>query len=131
MVFIAETFFKDVNKFSFSPNNYDFRGPSQKVRLGTKDLKDVGDGLQEKLISERISHPEYKPPFKYNDIGLIRLHSPVNFTLYVYPACLSTKQLIPERGATATGFGKLSYGMYLQIIRYINKICMLFFPGFP
>lgn len=104
--------------FLFHKTKLYFRGPSQKVRLGFQDLKESRRGTQEKLISERISHPEYKPPAKYNDIGLIRIDSPVEFTRYVRPACLNTNHLISENLAVATGFGKLSYGTYLQIKKF-------------
>lgn len=60
-------------------------------------------------VAEIIPHPNYKPPAKYNDIALIKLDKPANFTLYINPVCLeyrTTRQII----LVATGWGKTSYG---------------------
>ncbi|CAH1374591.1 serine protease snake-like isoform X2 [Tenebrio molitor] len=84
-------------------------GPSQKVRLGIIDLDSPDHELQERLISGRIPHPDYKAPSKANDIALIKMNNPVEFTPYVRPACLNSKKLVPGAKALATGFGKLSY----------------------
>ncbi|XP_044259506.1 serine protease snake-like isoform X2 [Tribolium madens] len=84
-------------------------GPSQVVRLGTIHLDELDPDVQERVVIERIRHPDYKPPLKANDIGLIKLQDPVEFTPYVRPACLNTADINPGRKGLASGFGKLSY----------------------
>ncbi|KYB24610.1 serine protease P43 [Tribolium castaneum] len=84
-------------------------GPSQLVRFGTTHLDEPDPDLQERVVVARIPHPDYKPPLKANDIGLIKLEEPVEFTPHVRPACLNTADINPGRKALASGFGKLSY----------------------
>ncbi|KAF5278598.1 hypothetical protein FQA39_LY00640 [Lamprigera yunnana] len=83
-------------------------GAVQKVRLGIVHIN-AKDNLQEIGILSRIPHPKYKPPSKYNDIGLIKLASPAQFTAYVRPACLNFNDNIKESKAVAIGYGKVSY----------------------
>ncbi|KAK5649715.1 hypothetical protein RI129_000744 [Pyrocoelia pectoralis] len=83
-------------------------GHSQKVRLGVINLKSNEGRVYG--ISKRIPHPNYTPPSKYNDIGLLKLDKAVKFTAYIRPACLNTDpDLQVQNKAIATGFGKLSY----------------------
>ncbi|KAF2903091.1 hypothetical protein ILUMI_03093, partial [Ignelater luminosus] len=84
------------------------KGPAQRVRLGIINLNS-NENLQEILISARITHPEHKPPMKYNDIALLKLVYPAQFTPFVRPACLNTEANIPQPTAIATGFGKVTY----------------------
>lgn len=89
-----------------------FRGPALKVKLGTIDRNAENDDVQERLVVKRIPHPEYILPAKYNDIALLKMDAPVQFTGFVRPACLNTNNINGENKVIATGFGKQSYGKY-------------------
>ncbi|XP_072938403.1 uncharacterized protein [Epargyreus clarus] len=81
------------------------------VRLGDKNI--IDDSLNkcfspvDEEILRFIVHPQYKPPKKYFDIGLIELTNEVIFDKYVQPACLWTKADTSPLGteASATGWG--------------------------
>lgn len=57
-------------------------------------------------ITERIKHPDYKPPSYYNDIALFHLEKDVEFSPYIRPICLNTDQLLKPSLAVATGWGQ-------------------------
>lgn len=105
------------------------QGEILKIRLGEHDLSkdldcqtslaDNGDGQNTTRCSEPpvdivperiITHREFNKPFKnMNDIALIRLSQPVNFTRWISPICLPfgdwrTGQL-PRDEAIVAGFG--------------------------
>lgn len=105
---------KTLGILKFNTFHFIFRGPAQRVRLGVINL-DSKENLQEILVSARIAHPEHKPPAKYNDIALLKLVYPVNFSPFVRPACLNTQAYIPQPTAIATGFGKTTYGKIFNV----------------
>lgn len=74
--------------------------------------------MQERNIVERIKHPDYKLPSKYNDIALIKFDKPLELNAEVRPACLEVNHLPPGKQAIASGFGKTSYG---QFNNYLKK----------
>lgn len=78
------------------------------MRLGDLDLSIELDDAepQEFLIKQKISHPNYAPPSKYHDIGLLELDRPANRTEYVDMACLNTEKPRHDMYLTATGWGK-------------------------
>lgn len=65
--------------------------------------------MQLRNVAELTAHPNYKRPSKYNDIALIKLDKPVDFTPFVRPACLDTQPTISNKKAIAIGFGKVNY----------------------
>ncbi|EFN71578.1 Serine protease snake [Camponotus floridanus] len=85
------------------------KGPAIKVRVGLIDLSAPGDVMQERYITERIQHPDYKPWVKYHDIALLKLDRPLELNPRVRPACLEGNSQIPGKSAIASGFGKTSY----------------------
>lgn len=77
-----------------------------------------------------VKHPDYKVPQKYNDIGLLKLDRPVNFTKSVRPACLQVEQDIGTDKAVATGWGLLDFAgdrseklMKVTLDLYTNEEC--------
>lgn len=80
------------------------------MRVGTINVLQPDDGMQESTVSERISHPEYKARPKYNDIALLRLATALRLNAHVRPACLCTDAALSWTLALATGFGRLQYG---------------------
>lgn len=61
-------------------------------------------------IVERIKHPNFKLPSKYNDIALVKINGPVQFSNYIRPACLPQTKSIDSRHIIASGWGRLNYG---------------------
>lgn len=81
------------------------------MKLGTTRLSSRNDGATQVIdIAERIKHPGYRPPSKYNDIALLRLKTRARFTAYVRPACINVQPELENQKAIAIGFGKTSYG---------------------
>ncbi|KAK9889382.1 hypothetical protein WA026_004657 [Henosepilachna vigintioctopunctata] len=77
------------------------------VRLGDNNLTSVNSlTVQMFSVIERISHPDYSPMSKYNDIALLKLDRPVEFSEYVLPICLSTSPFDVNNRLIATGWGK-------------------------
>lgn len=72
----------------------------------------------------RVSHPGFRPPLKANDIGLIQMNRPVEFTPYVRPACLNTVNVKQGQNTLASGFGKLSFGKLIDFNFFI--FCYLY-----
>lgn len=83
------------------------RGPPTWVRLGELDTTTNTDDAdpQDFRIARAIVHPEYNTLSYYHDIGLLELDRPVNFTRYIFPACLHQSDDIMHQFATATGWG--------------------------
>ncbi|CAG9790612.1 unnamed protein product [Diatraea saccharalis] len=79
------------------------------VRLGDQNIDpSVVDGANpiEVPIKSTLSHPDYKPPRRYNDIALFELASDVTFSATIRPACLwSRSDLGGHKKALATGWG--------------------------
>lgn len=86
-------------------------GYAQYVRLGDLDIDNDRDDSQpiQVNITERIKHPDYKVPSKYNDIALLRLAEKIKFNSYVRPACLANTFEPPTKKAVATGWGLTEY----------------------
>uniref|UniRef100_A0A3P9MK05 Peptidase S1 domain-containing protein n=1 Tax=Oryzias latipes TaxID=8090 RepID=A0A3P9MK05_ORYLA len=58
-------------------------------------------------VSKVIQHPDYDPGTHKNDLGLLRLSTPVNFTDYIRPVCLAAKRSFFVDGLSCwvTGWG--------------------------
>ncbi|XP_068085905.1 venom protease-like [Anabrus simplex] len=87
------------------------KGPVKWVRLGDVNLSNTNVDANPQLLNvqDRILHPEYKPPSRYDDIALIKLEKEVKMDAYTRPACLNTRPDIWVKTAIATGFGKVGY----------------------
>ncbi|GJQ80975.1 hypothetical protein Trydic_g4791 [Trypoxylus dichotomus] len=82
-----------------------YRGnPPKMVRLGSIDLNNVADKVipQDITILSITAHPNFQDKKHINDIALLKLAESANFTDYVQPACLYTKDDVP---ATMVGTG--------------------------
>jgi len=70
-------------------------------------------------VSRVIPHPDYRDGVFHNDIGLLRLTSPVQYTDTILPICLppSNVNLDQFKVCVDTGFGRTSYfGLFLFFI---------------
>lgn len=89
------------------------------VRLGEHHLLNSdGKGIQEYSVTSLKPHPQFQRHGFYNDIGLVRLARPVQFTDYIQPVCLpprSTSKGMVGTMATVVGWGAMNYGTYLYI----------------
>ncbi|CAG9791050.1 unnamed protein product [Diatraea saccharalis] len=82
------------------------------VRLADKNILDLDeDGFKiehvDAIILRIFTHPDYKPPKKYNDIAIIELQEKVVFTRFIQPACLyngSDNESVGQK-ASMTGWG--------------------------
>lgn len=94
--------------------NY-FRGPVLVVRLGDLEISSDRDGARPQMIpvAERIAHPEYRLPGRYNDIALLRLARDAVFDGFTRPACLHRVKALPGPSEQikfiATGWGRVGY----------------------
>jgi len=63
------------------------------VRVGSEDLKSVGNDAQRIPIRRVIPHPRYKRSVNYNDVAILKLSTPVRVGSNVRPICIQTKSL--------------------------------------
>ncbi|KAH0554649.1 serine protease snake-like [Cotesia glomerata] len=85
------------------------KGPATKVQVGLINLKSPGPFMQERNIKERLTHPDYKVPLRYNDIALLKLEKSIELTAEVRPACLEVEENLLDKKFIASGFGKTAY----------------------
>ncbi|XP_055327030.1 venom protease-like [Sitodiplosis mosellana] len=86
-------------------------GPASHVLLGDLNYGSDNDDAQPRqfIIIERIKHPDFKLPSKYNDIALLRINGPVQFSNYIRPACLPQTKSIDSHHVIASGWGRVNY----------------------
>ncbi|XP_077063491.1 chymotrypsin B [Siphateles boraxobius] len=79
-----------------------------RVILGEHNRGSNVELIQVKLVSKVITHPFYSSRTINNDIGLLKLASPVVFTPRISPVCLapSTINILPGTRCFTTGWGK-------------------------
>lgn len=73
-------------------NNVQEKVPIE-VRVGSEDLKNMGEDAQRIPIVDVITHPRYKRSTNYNDVAILKLRTPVRMTSTVRPICIQTKSL--------------------------------------
>lgn len=98
------------NQIQYKIDNH-CSGPAKYVLLGDVDYGSKTDDAQPRKLAiiERIKHPEFKYPSKYNDIALIKIDGPVQFNNYIRPACLPQSKSLNSRYVIASGWGRLDY----------------------
>ncbi|XP_031765484.2 serine protease snake-like [Galleria mellonella] len=87
-------------------------GPASILRLGTAtfEFDELEELAQERVVGEVISHPEYKPPSKYNDIALMSAEPPFVLSRDIRVACLQLDDEVKYKNLTAIGFGVTASG---------------------
>lgn len=81
------------------------------VLLGSTQLYQHTQHTQKMSVNRIIMHPDFEKFHSFgNDIAMLQLHLPVNFTSYISPACLPTPglQLPSHSSCWITGWGMLS-----------------------
>ncbi|MEJ1284937.1 protease serine 47 [Cricetulus griseus] len=89
---------------SQAPGNY-------QVLLGNTQLYQKTQHTQKMSVNRVVKHPDFEKFHSFgSDIAMLQLHLPVNFTSYVVPACLPSKdtQLPNHTSCWITGWGMLS-----------------------
>uniref|UniRef100_A0A3Q2DQT1 Peptidase S1 domain-containing protein n=1 Tax=Cyprinodon variegatus TaxID=28743 RepID=A0A3Q2DQT1_CYPVA len=77
------------------------------VHLGVTQLDVSSPNKLTRKLSEIICHPDYHSFTSENDICLLKLSAPINFTNYIQPVCLASENSTFHDGVTSlvTGFG--------------------------
>ncbi|XP_076134543.1 mast cell tryptase-like [Alosa pseudoharengus] len=80
------------------------------VVLGLEDLEGSNANSVRRSVNRIINHPSYDSGTNDNDIALLRLSAPVNFTDYVSPVCLAASGSEFSNGTDSwvTGFGNIA-----------------------
>ncbi|XP_053697460.1 CLIP domain-containing serine protease B4-like [Sabethes cyaneus] len=106
------------------------------IECSANDQTDCVNSSQDILISSYYIHEDYfqENGADYNDVALIRLSVPVNYTAYISPICLpnteelknldTTDKLMTVAGWGQTESGSTSrYKMYLRVAGWNNDRC--------
>lgn len=80
------------------------------VYLGRENQQLLNIHEESRTVSQIINHPDYDSNTNDNDISLLRLSSPVDFTDYIKPVCLAADSSVFSAGTTSwvTGWGTIS-----------------------
>ncbi|KAK9965090.1 hypothetical protein ABG768_004199 [Culter alburnus] len=81
------------------------------VYLGSQNISVSNPNEVSRGVQSIIPHPEYDPSQVTNDIALLRLSEPVNFTSYISPICLAANDSVFHTGTTcwSTGWGETGF----------------------
>uniref|UniRef100_H0XW95 Chymotrypsin like n=1 Tax=Otolemur garnettii TaxID=30611 RepID=H0XW95_OTOGA len=80
------------------------------VVLGEYDRSSSAEPVQVLSISRAITHPNWNPTTMNNDLTLLKLASPAQYTTRISPVCLASSNEVLTAGLTCvtTGWGRLS-----------------------
>lgn len=91
---------------------------SLRIFLGRQTQEGTNDNEQARGVARIINHQDYDPRTNDNDIALLRLSSPVEFTTFVRPVCLDAPGSDVPAGTETwvTGWGTIgSGGTYIYL----------------
>ena len=77
------------------------------VRIGQHSLQESTPILK---VSKIITHEKYDSVSQFNDIALLRLANPVQFTDYIQPVCLPPSDVDEPDGLFVAGWGRIDEG---------------------
>lgn len=78
------------------------------VRLGKFDISLEEDTEEQFAVKTIIGYPRYNPENFDNDIALIQLDRPVEYTAFILPICLGSRRSDDSDSCVVTGWGKVS-----------------------
>ncbi|XP_077069357.1 polyserase-2 [Siphateles boraxobius] len=89
--------------------------PSPIVYLGRQTQEGANVNEVSRGVSKIINHPNYNSKTQNNDITLLQLDSPVNFTDFISPVCLASSNSLffNQTSSWVTGWGRISSGISL------------------
>ncbi|CAJ1080986.1 LOW QUALITY PROTEIN: uncharacterized protein LOC119010001 [Xyrichtys novacula] len=95
-----------------------------RVSLGRQNLQGQNPNEVSRRISKIILHPNYDSVTSDNDIALLKLSSPVQFTDYIRPVCLSAGESIFNNGTDSwvTGWGAVQEGEPLPFPETLQEV---------
>ncbi|XP_038565982.1 chymotrypsinogen B-like [Micropterus salmoides] len=97
--------------------------PDLTVNLGL-DTLDLPNTNAMYRTESQIKHPNYNTTTNDNDIALLKLSSPVNFTDYIRPVCLAAAGSVFNAGTTCwvTGWGKIQTNISLPSPKRLQEV---------
>ncbi|KAK8377043.1 hypothetical protein O3P69_013589 [Scylla paramamosain] len=82
-----------------------------RVRLGAHNLLAVERSVQEMKVSRVVRHKDYDSQRLYNDVAMLTLSQPVDYTSEIRPVCLdSTGKTYDGEDVTVAGWGSMHEG---------------------
>lgn len=110
-------------------NDSKHNGMIKFVKLGMIDRLQNDNNVFIYNVTKVIKHPQYSPRTFDNDIALLKLENDVNFSEFIYPICLPTRQH-NEPNVILTGLGKTGGSdeqsqklMKVELRKFSNKEC--------
>nr|XP_029133939.1 uncharacterized protein LOC109987560 [Labrus bergylta] len=103
--------------FSASPTDW-------QVSLGRQNLQGENPNEVTKSVDTIILHPNYDSVTSDNDIALLRLSTPVQFTDYIRPVCLAAGDSTFNNGTDSwvTGWGAVQEGVSLPFPETLQEV---------
>ncbi|XP_061765385.1 uncharacterized protein LOC133558198 isoform X3 [Nerophis ophidion] len=94
------------------------------VSLGRQNLQGNNTNEVSRIVETIILHPNFDQFSFDNDIALLRLSSPVNFTAYIRPVCLaaSNSNFINGTDSWVTGWGTVQEGVSLPFPQTLQEV---------
>ncbi|XP_045899482.1 mast cell tryptase-like [Micropterus dolomieu] len=98
--------------------------PGLTVNLGLDSLNLSNTDAMSRTVSQIIKHPNYNTTTNDNDIALLKLSSPVNFTDYIRPVCLAVDGSVFNNGTTCwvTGWGDIQTNVSLPFPERLQEV---------
>ncbi|XP_024281177.1 transmembrane protease serine 9 [Oncorhynchus tshawytscha] len=100
-----------------SPNDWN-------IILGRQNQEGSNPNEVSRTVAQIVLHPVYDSDTNDNDIALLRLTSPVNFTNYIRPVCLAASDSFYHNGTDSwvTGWGKINEGKFLPSPQALQEV---------
>ncbi|XP_051244616.1 trypsin-like [Dicentrarchus labrax] len=95
------------------------------VYLGRDTQQSLNLNEESRTLSQVIRHPDYNADTNDNDVCLLRLSSPVDFSNYIRPVCLAADSSAFDAGTTTwvTGWGTIdSSGISLPFPQRLQEV---------
>uniref|UniRef100_A0AAZ1XDP1 Peptidase S1 domain-containing protein n=1 Tax=Oreochromis aureus TaxID=47969 RepID=A0AAZ1XDP1_OREAU len=92
------------------------------VNLGRQSLEGSNPNAVSRTVTKIINHPNYNSVTNNNDICLLQLSSPVNFTSYISPVCLAASDSTFYSGVNSwvTGWVRSCSQVYTRVLTHTN-----------
>uniref|UniRef100_A0A3P8SQA5 Si:dkey-32n7.7 n=1 Tax=Amphiprion percula TaxID=161767 RepID=A0A3P8SQA5_AMPPE len=94
------------------------------ISLGRQNLQGENPNEVSRTVNKIILHPSYDSDTSDNDIALLRLSSPVQFTDYIRPVCLAASDSVFNNGTDSwiTGWGAVQEGVWLPSPETLQEV---------